>query len=117
MADDSVRSDVDLDELWEEFHTAVNMTSRELQEWLRAASSGPESEVLPDQAHPATGRRVLEILSKRRTDLTDDDVEVMRRVVDIVDAVQPDPETGDYSDARWRHRLMNVGHDPLNAGR
>ena len=47
MAD---RSSQELDDLWNEFHAVVNMTSRELDEWLMTRSAGEESEALPDQA-------------------------------------------------------------------
>lgn len=100
-------------ELWDEFHTVVNMTSRELQEWLNVEAAGEETEQLPDQAGHPTGRRVLEILGKRRADLTDDDVNVMRRVCDIVRSqreAQADPKAGG---TQWRHGLMSIGHDPL----
>jgi hypothetical protein len=100
-------------ELWDEFHTVVNMTSRELQEWLSVESAAEETEELPDQAGPPTGRKVLEILGKRRTDLTADDARVMQRVCDVVRSqrnAEMDPTAGD---ANWRHSLMNIGHDPL----
>ena len=73
------------DELWEEFHAAVNMTSAELESWLRESDAGERptgSEPLPDQAGPAPGRHVLAILRKRRGDLTTEDAEVMAAVVD-----------------------------------
>jgi len=38
------------DELWQEFHTVVNMTSRELEDWLRTRSADEDDEALPDQA-------------------------------------------------------------------
>ncbi|MDN3296041.1 DUF3140 domain-containing protein [Streptomyces ficellus] len=101
------------DTLWNEFHTVVNMTSRELQEWLNVESAGEETEQLPDQSGKATGRRVLEILGKRRTDLTEDDVKVMQRVCEIVRSQRgPDmePQAGGTG---WRHGLMDIGHDPL----
>ncbi len=105
--------DPELDDLWNEFHRVVNMTSRELQEWLMTRSAGERTEALPDQAGTENGRRVLEILGKRRVDLTDDDVRVMRKVVDTVTAergVDMEPTAGQ---SNWRHRLMTLGHDPL----
>lgn len=101
------------DTLWDEFHSLVNMTSRELREWLATAGSGPTAEALPDQAGSEQSRAVLEILGKRRGDLTADDVAVMRSVVEQVRqarGAEPEPTAGDAS---WRHRLMSVGHDPL----
>ncbi|MEV6796361.1 DUF3140 domain-containing protein [Streptomyces sp. NPDC051320] len=76
--------------LWDEFHTVVNMTSRELQEWLSVEAAGEETEEVPDRAGKPIGRRVLEILGKRRTDVTPDDVRVTERVCEIVRA-QRDP--------------------------
>ncbi|MEV5607720.1 DUF3140 domain-containing protein [Streptomyces sp. NPDC052225] len=59
------------------------------------------------------GRHVLAILRKRRTDLTADDVRLMRKVVERVAeltgrAPQPGPKA-----TVTRHRLMSLGHDPL----
>lgn len=99
--------------LWEDFHRVVNMSSRELSEWLRTQSAGEGTEELPDQAGWRLGRRVLAVLQKRRVDLTDDDEQAMRQVVDLVRAErseEPEPAAG--AD-RWRRALMSIGHDPL----
>ena len=101
------------DELWQEFHTVVNMTSRELEDWLRTQSADEDDEALPDQAGTPTGRHVVQILGKRRGDLTDDDARVMRRVVERVRAQRRDDLEPTAGDAAWRHRLMSLGHDPL----
>ena len=101
------------DELWQEFHTVVNMTSRELEDWLRTRSADEDEEALPDQAGTPTGRHVVQILGKRRGDLTDDDARVMRRVVERVRAQRRDDLEPTAGDAAWRHRLMSLGHDPL----
>lgn len=127
----------ELDALWEEFHRVVNMTSQELAAWLQVREAAepahaPESgeappgartpgalpEVRPPDREPdaaVAGQQVLEILQKRRIDLTDEDAEVMYLVVDTVDAEAdaahgPDPES-----ARRRRRLMALGHDPLRS--
>lgn len=100
-------------ELWDEFHRVVNMTSRELREWLSVDAAGEHAEELPDKSGRPTGRRVLDVLGKRRTDLTEDDVQVMRRVCDIVRSQRPpelDPRAGGDE---WRRSLMSIGHDPL----
>jgi hypothetical protein len=101
------------DELWDEFHTVVNMTSRELEDWLRTDASGEDDEALPDQAGPPLGQRVLAVLGKRRVDLTDDDVQVMQRVVDRVRGQRGEELEPTAGDDRWRRRLMRIGHDPL----
>ncbi|KWT63214.1 hypothetical protein ADL21_03890 [Streptomyces albus subsp. albus] len=101
------------DELWNEFHRAVNMTSRELQEWLSVESAGENSEEVPDRAGRPLGRQVLEILGKRRTDLTDTDAEAMRRVVEIIATQRPAGTDVTAGGTDWRHGLMDIGHDPL----
>lgn len=103
------------DELWEEFHRVVNMSSRELSDWLRVESAGQETEALPDQAGSATGHHVLAILRKRKADLTGEDERVMREVVDQVLAQRRDDLETTAGDAAWRHHLMDLGHDPLKA--
>ncbi|HZG06767.1 MAG TPA: DUF3140 domain-containing protein, partial [Streptomyces sp.] len=75
MADVSA---LEMDALWEEFRGVVNMTSNELGAWLTASDAGERDEAPPDRAGAERGRQVLAILRKRRADLTDEDVEVMR---------------------------------------
>ncbi|MFG2126787.1 DUF3140 domain-containing protein [Streptomyces sp. NPDC048751] len=107
---------LELDALWEDFHRAVNMTSQELAAWLRVRDADENAEPLPEEAGSPTGQHVLAILQKRRTDLTDDDIRVMYRVVDTVTAqadVENEPEREEPEETRRRHRLMTIGHDPL----
>jgi hypothetical protein len=104
------------DELWNEFHRVVNMTSRELEEWLRTRSADEESESLPDQAGTETGQHVVHILGKRRTDLTADDARVMQNVVSRVLAERREDLEPTAGEAHWRYRLMSIGHDPLKPG-
>jgi hypothetical protein len=101
------------DQLWEDFHRVVNMTSNELQDWLAVQGAGEETEEMPDRAGPHLGHRVLEILGKRKADVTRDDVDVMGRVVDRVMAERREDLEPTAGEAAWRRRLMNVGHDPL----
>ena len=101
------------DELWEEFHRVVNMTSRELVEWMRTASAGEEAEAVPDESGTSLGHRVAAILAKRRSDLTSDDVDAMTKVVDIVHRERRDDLEPTAGDDHWRRKLMSIGHDPL----
>jgi Protein of unknown function (DUF3140) len=102
------------DELWDGFHRLVNMSSRELRDWLRTTTAEQDHEQFLDQAEGvATGQHVLNILGKRRADLTDADAEVMLRVVAEIErqrGFEPETKPGD---AAWRRRLMSLGHDPL----
>ncbi|MEU5698732.1 DUF3140 domain-containing protein [Streptomyces aurantiacus] len=114
---------LELDALWAEFHSVVNMTSQELAAWLRvsdAADAAEESQSPPEHTGSPTGEHVLAILQKRRIDLTDDDLDVMYEVVDTVTA-ETDPEyvsahapehESEAAETRRRQRLMTLGHDP-----
>jgi hypothetical protein len=101
------------DTLWENFHRVVNMTSRELREWLATQAAGEVGEGLPDQAGSDRSRAVLDVLSKRRTDLSEDDVRVMESVVEELTAERGPDFEPTAGDADWRHHLMSIGHDPL----
>jgi hypothetical protein len=106
-------SELELEALWEEFQVMVNMTSAELSAWLRTVDAAEGAEELPDGSASETGRHVLGILQKRRMDLTDDDVRVMREVVDAVEDEHRDAAAGGSGNTARRHRLMQMGHDPL----
>jgi hypothetical protein len=98
----------DNDMLWEEFHRVVNMSSEELRAYLLADASDEESfPPDPDLGIDELGRGVLHVLSKRKGDLTKDDLDVMRQVVELVETM------GDRTDDDSRRELMTVGHDPL----
>ena len=102
-------SDPRTDDVWEEFHAAVNMSSEELRRWLLADASGEEA--FPnDGGVDREGERIVEVLNKRRTDVTSDDIALMERVTEFVqeELERPRPE-----DDQWRRRMMRVGHDPL----
>jgi hypothetical protein len=101
------------DQLWEDFHRVVNMTSAELRDWLSVQGAGEETEEVPDRAGPHLGHRVLDILGKRRADVTRDDVDVMARIVDRVTAARREDMEPSAGEDAWRRRLMDIGHDPL----
>ena len=59
------------------------------------------------------GDRIVEIAHKKQTELSDDDFHDMRKVVGYVHRHSKQRPSGDVSGTRWRHSLMNWGHDPL----
>jgi hypothetical protein len=108
---DSTPADVEL--LWDEFHELVNMTSDEIRIWLLTDASGEDAFPADPNMLPGLGTKVVDLLRKRKVDLTREDTEVMRQVVEFVeDRTENPPATGVQND-RWRHELMSVGHDPL----
>ncbi|MFC5381186.1 DUF3140 domain-containing protein [Aquipuribacter nitratireducens] len=113
--------DHELDELWEQFHTVVNMTSKDLSDWLRVRAADEDAEAFLDETGHmpglSTGQHVLRILGRRKTDLDEADVTTMARVVDRVTAQRREDLEPTAGDAAWRHELMTIGHDPLQPPR
>src|SRR4051812_6819396 len=103
------------DELWNEFHQLVNMTSKELEDWLRTDAAGEVTEPTPDETGHELGEHVVHVLGKRRADLTADDIAGMERVVRRIRRGRGEELESTAGDAHWRHMLMSVGHDPLRS--
>ena len=108
------RIPVEVDLAWESFHEVINMTSEELGAWLATgASNEDEFPVDPNLALPELGGQVVELLRKRKVDLTQRDADVMGQVVDFVLTQEADGPAETVSDEEWRRALMTVGHDPM----
>ncbi|MGW5615787.1 DUF3140 domain-containing protein [Streptomyces sp. NPDC003877] len=108
--------DEEREETWSDFRELVNMTPAELEKWLQSddsRSAGQHQDGGESTGH-ASGRRIVEILRAGKGDLSDDDYRHMRKVVGYVRRHQAQRPSGDVEDTRWRHSLMNWGHDPLN---
>jgi hypothetical protein len=99
----------------QEFNEAVNMTRQELEEWLQTdeSKSVGQSDGGGESKGHKSGRKIVEILGKNRTDYSSDDIEHMRRVVSYVHRHQSQKPEGDVKDSNWRRSLLNWGHDPL----
>lgn len=98
-----------------DFADAVTMTASELERWLGTDESkavgqkdGGES-----TGH-ASGRRIVEILRKKKDELTDADPAHMRKVVGYVHRHLAQRPDGDISETPWRYSLKNWGHDPVS---
>lgn len=101
-------------EIRRRFRQAVNMSARELREWLET----PESQKVGqkdggESVGHRSGRRIVEIKEKSVADLSEDDHLHMRRVAGYVARHTAQRPAGDVADTRWRWSLMNWGHDPL----
>ena len=97
-----------------QFRDAVNMSPRELEDWLATEESRSvgDSDDGESTGH-ASGRRIVEIERKTVDELSDDDYDHMNKVVGYVHRHLAQRPDGDVTDTRWRWSLMNWGHDPL----
>ncbi|BBY48480.1 DNA-binding protein [Mycolicibacterium arabiense] len=108
--------DDDHDETAKEFHDAVNMTASQLEKWLETDESkdvGQKSDGGGESTGHASGRRIIELLKAKKSDLSDDDYAHMRKVVGYVRRHSAQRPKGDVENTHWRYSLMNWGHDPL----
>ncbi|CAN5448798.1 DUF3140 domain-containing protein [soil metagenome] len=108
--------DADQETTWDEFRDAVNMTASELEEWLKSDESkavGQKSGGTGESTGHQSGRHIVEILQKKKSDLTDSDYAHMQKVVGYTHRHLAQHPSGDVEDTTWRHSLMNWGHDPL----
>jgi hypothetical protein len=98
----------------EEFNDAVNMSPKELEDWLQTdeSKSVGQSDGGESKGHES-GRKIVQILEKNKSNYTDDDIDHMRRVVSYVHRHQSQKPEGDMKDSNWRRSLLNWGHDPL----
>ena len=100
------------------FHEAVNMAPAALGKWLEGEDSkavGWTREGEKEAIGHKEGRRILEIKAKTAADLDESDYADMRKVVGYVHRHLAQRPRGDVTESRWRHSLMNWGHDPLKA--
>jgi hypothetical protein len=110
------RTDPEFAQVWEQFHAMVNMSSPELRDWLLNTPEGVDTYAPePDIDIHALGLRVLQVLEKRRTDVTNADLDMMRDVTDLIRSRLSNPPEADVNDEPWRDTLMTLGHDPTRA--
>jgi hypothetical protein len=105
----------ELDDVWDDWKDAVNMTASEIERWLDTDESkevGDKSGGGESTGHHS-GRRIVEILHKKKDELDDDDVAWMRKVVGYVHRHRAQGPEHDVEHSRWRYSLMNWGNDPL----
>ena len=103
------------DDVRAEFDEAVNMTAKQLENWLETDESrsvGQKDDGGESTGH-RSGRRIISLLGKRKDDLTDDDLAHMRKVNGYVKRHLAQRPDGDITETAWRYSLMNWGHEPL----
>lgn len=107
----------DHDTTWERFRDTVNMTARELENWLGTEESKSVGEKRGggESTGHASGRHIVKILKAKRADLTEADYAHMRKVVGYAKRHLAQRPQGDIDESPWRYSLMNWGHDPAKS--
>lgn len=106
--------DKEKDEIYREFNDKVNMSPKELEEWLQtdeAKSSGQGSERGKSTGYQS-GEKIVRIKHKKKAELSESDYKHMQKVNGYIArhrAQQPDK---DIQTSTWRYSLKNWGHDP-----
>jgi hypothetical protein len=108
---------MDKSKIRRDFDEAVNMTAAELERWLQTEPSRKvgwkgRNGLAAESVGHASGRRILGILAKAATELSDADYAHMRKVVGYVRRHCAQRPQNIYT-SRWRYSLMNWGHDPV----
>ncbi|HEY9750810.1 MAG TPA: DUF3140 domain-containing protein [Allocoleopsis sp.] len=106
---------VDAKSVIEEFHQTVNMTAGELNAWLQTEESKAvgQKESGQESIGHQSGKHIVELLSQRKADYTQDNLSQMKRVISYVHRHLAQRPSGKLEHTRWRYSLMNWGHDPL----
>ncbi|NIH81182.1 DUF3140 domain-containing protein [Amycolatopsis viridis] len=105
----------DTDEIWRRFRDEVNMTPKELEDWLETDESkqAGQHDGGGESVGHSSGRRIVQILRSKRDDLGDEDYQHMRKVLGYLHRHRAQRPSGDVTETKWRYSLMNWGHDPL----
>jgi hypothetical protein len=104
------------DDAIRDFHAAVNMTAGQIEKWLGTDQSqevGQKKDGAEESTGHQSGRRIIEILHKKKSDYTEGDITHMQKVVSYVHRHLAQHPAGDVKETHWRYSLMNWGHDPL----
>ncbi|MES1025872.1 DUF3140 domain-containing protein [Gloeocapsa sp. BRSZ] len=99
----------------EEFFDVINMTPKELDSWLDTEESQSVGQKDGDDESIGhkSGKRIVELLQKKKSDYTDDDLAHMKKVISYIHRHTAQKPSSDIENSRWRYSLKNWGHDPL----
>ena len=111
------KSSADADDSYTAFKQDVNMTAAELEKWLKTDESKSVGQDSGDGTSIGrhSGEHIIDILHKKKADLTPDDEAHMRKVHSYISRhlAQGPHHAADVKTSPWRYSLMNWGHDPL----
>ena len=99
--------------IYKDFRKWVNMTPAAFEKWLHTEESksverGNDGDELADNK---SGEKIIEILKKKISELTDTDYMLMEKVVDYIKRHTAQKPDGDLSETDWNYSLRNRGYD------
>jgi hypothetical protein len=98
----------------QDFESVVNMSASQLEKWLKTDESKTVGQVKDgdnESIGHKSGHRIIDILGKKTSDLSDRDYDHMSKVNSYVkrhSAQRPAHVAG----SNWEYSLKNWGHDP-----
>lgn len=101
---------------YKEFNQLVNMSPSDLKKWLETEESkevGFVREGSKESQGRKSAKKILEIKSKRKDDLDEEDYEHMSKVVSYIKRHLAQKPDKDIEETPWRYSLKNWGHEPL----
>ena len=100
-------------EAWTEFHKLVNMAPAALEAWLQtdeSNSTGQDSGDGESIGHKS-GKKIIAIKHKKKTELSDADYEHMHKVISYISR-HLGQKPAHVEGSHWLYSLKNWGHDP-----
>jgi len=91
------------------------MSPGQLEKWRdteESQSVGQKTDGEAEATGHHSGRRIVDILRKKRADYTEDDIAQMRRVISYVQRHLARRPGGGITQTHWRYSLLNWGHEP-----
>ncbi len=105
----------DKNQIIQDFKQIVNMSSKQLEGWLKTEDSRKVGQKNGDSESIGhkSGEQILELLKKNHSDYSNDDIAHMQKVNSYVHRHSAQRPSGDIENTHWRFSLMNWGHDPM----
>ena len=103
------------DEVYKEFNDQVNLSPKELEDWLETDESKKVGQDSGDgeSIGRKSAKKIIKIKRKKKADLTEADYEHMQKVNGYISRHKAQRPDKGIKDSPWRYSLMNWGHDPL----
>lgn len=101
------------DHTYKKFKALVNMTASELENWLTTKESrntGQDSGNGEAIGH-RSGRMIIKILRKKKSELTTTDYRQMKRVISYISRHTAQKPEGNVEKTKWNYSLKNWGHN------